>query len=164
MTSGRVGPRLRVAEPSGHVEQEWLCRCHAAQVGFQRAEAFFAKGLSPAGPEAVEDACRQSQAVCAAIGESYDLAPCVARIRAAFHVAKALKRVDRFAGCLFGDSKPAAKIRGGCAVRADRLEDVAVHRPDVGVSLACELIVEVVDENAEGKEQPQRQLKARGVT
>lgn len=136
MTSGRVDPKLRVAKPSGHIEQEWLCGCHPAQVRFQRAEAVFAKGLSPASPEAVEDACRQGQAVCASIGESYDLAPCVARIRATFHVAKALKRVDRLAGCLFGDSKPAAKIRGGCAVRADCLEDVAVHRPDVGVSAA----------------------------
>jgi hypothetical protein len=39
-----------------------------------------------------------------------------------------------------------------------------VHRPDIGVPLARELVVEVVDENPEGKEQPQRQLKSRGVT
>jgi hypothetical protein len=88
----------------------------------------------------------------------------VGRVGGALEVAQALQAVDGLARGLLGDAQAAAELDGGGAVRADGLEDEAVPGAQVGVALAGELGVHLVDEGAEGHEQPQRELVARRVS
>ena len=58
------------------------------------------------------------------------------------------------------DAEAPAELHGRGAARADRLEDEAVHRAQLGLPCAGKLGVDRVDEHAERAEQSQRQLVA----
>lgn len=79
-------------------------------------------------------------------------------VRSASHISEFLQRVDRLRGALFGNAQPAAELTRGSAVRSDRLEDETVQRSGVGMTLARQFGVQLVDQPAKRHEEPQRQL------
>src|ERR1017187_769978 len=150
----------RGAEPAGHVETEKVGRRDGAQVRLERPEPLLAEGRGPAGPQVIEDTCRPHQAVGATRREPHDFPPGIARICAALDIAEAFQRVDGLGRGLLGHAQPPAQLRGRRPARADGLEDEAMHRPHVGMALASQLGMNAVDEDPEGEQQAQRQLKA----
>jgi tetratricopeptide (TPR) repeat protein len=152
------------AEPAGDVEAEEFAGGHGAQVGVEGGEAVLADGLGPAGLDGVEQARGPVEDVDASAGEADDLAAGVAGVGGAFDVALAFEARDGLAGGLLGDAEAGGELDGGGAADADGLEDEAVHGPDAGVALAGELLVDFVDDAAEGREEPQWQLVSGGFT
>lgn len=160
---GEGTTRLPVgAEPAGCVELEEFAGGEGAQVLVEGGEPVLAEGFGPPGLDGVEQSGRAVEDVHALAGEAYDFAAGVARVGGAFDVALLLEAGDGLAGGLLADAQAGAEFDGGGAVDADGLEHEAVHGPDAGVAFAGEFGVDLVDDGAEGREEPQRELVAGG--